>query len=67
MTRGSSATLGRVDLAAIAKGREPGVAQVLLSLKAEASEFELCPVGRAAYVEFPGVGMIDVLRARLRL
>jgi hypothetical protein len=67
LTRGSSATLGRVDLAAVAKGREPGVAQVLLTLKADGSQFELCPVGRAAYVEFPGVGMIDVLRARLRL
>ena len=67
LTRGSSATLGRVDLAAVAKGREPGVALVLVTLEARGSEFELCPVGRAAYVEFPGIGMIDVLRARLRL
>ena len=26
-----------------------------------------CPVGRAAHVEFDGIGLIDVLRARLRL
>ena len=67
MTRGSSATLGRADLAAIAKGRAQGVAQVLLSLSADPSEFDRCPVGRAAYVEFPDVGLIDILRARLRL
>lgn len=67
MTRGSSATLGRDDLAAVAKGRTEGVAQVLLTLDAAPSEFEHCPVGRAAYVEFPDVGLIDVLRARLRL
>jgi len=67
MTRGSSATLGRADLVAIAKGRTTGVAQVLLSLDAQLSEFDHCPVGRAAYVEFPGVGLIDILRARLRL
>ena len=67
LSRGSSATLGRTDLAAIAKGRTEGVAQVLLRLEAEPSEFDRCPVGRAAYVEFPDVGLIDVLRARLRL
>ena len=67
MTRGSSATLGRADLAAIAKGRVQGVAQVLLTLGADPSEFDRCPVGRAAYVEFPDVGLIDILRARLRL
>ena len=67
LARGSSATLGRADLAAIAKGRTDGVAQVLLRLDADPSEFERCPVGRAAYVEFPNVGLIDILRARLRL
>lgn len=67
LTRGSSAVLQRVDLVATAKGRTPGVAQVLLQLDADPAEFELCPVGRAAYVDFPGVGLVDVLRARLRL
>lgn len=67
MVRGSSATLGRADLAAIAKGRTEGIAQAILSLDAGVAEFNRCPVGRAAYVRFPGVGLLDVLRARLRL
>ncbi|GAB5373887.1 MAG: hypothetical protein AcusKO_03490 [Acuticoccus sp.] len=65
MTRGSTATLGEGDLVAVAKGRSPGEAQVLVRL-AEVPQGD-CPVGRAAFVEFPGVGLIDVLRARLRL
>jgi multidrug resistance efflux pump len=67
LTRGSSATLGRTDLAAVAKGRAAGIAQVLLTLGVEPEEFGRCPVGRAAHVSFPGVGLIDVMRARLRL
>lgn len=67
LTRGSAATLKREDVAAIAKGRTEGVAQALLKLGADPAEFERCPVGRAAYVEFPEIGLIDVLRARLRL
>ncbi len=67
LTRGSAATLDATDLAAIAKGRSPGVAQVLLTLDAGAGDFDRCPVGWAAYVEFPNVGLIDILRARLRL
>lgn len=67
LTRGSASPLGRDDLAAIAKGRRGGVAQVLLELPHEPGEFDQCPVGRAAYVQFPQVGLIDVLRARLRL
>lgn len=67
LTRGSASTLRLDDLAAIAKGRTEGVAQALLKLDADPASFERCPVGRAAYVEFPDVGLIDVLRARLRL
>jgi hypothetical protein len=67
LTRGSSAVLGRNDLAAVAKGRTAGVAQVVLRLEADRSDFDRCPVGQAAYVNFPGIGLIDVLRARLRL
>jgi hypothetical protein len=29
--------------------------------------FEDWPVGRAAYVDFPDIGLIDVIRARVRL
>lgn len=67
MVRGSAATLGRDDLVAIAKGRTEGVAQALLTLDAEPQQDGRCPVGRAAYVRFPDVGLVDVIRARLRL
>lgn len=67
LTRGSAATLGREDLAAVAKGRGLGVAQVLLEFSQDTPAFDGCPVGRAAYVDFPGIGLIDVIRARLRL
>ena len=67
LTRGSGSTLGRDDLAALAKGRRSGVAQALLELPHDARGFRECPVGRAAYVDFPDIGLIDVIRARLRL
>lgn len=67
LTRGSAAPLGRGDLIATAKGRTDGVAQVLLSLPSLEADTANCPVGRAAYVDFPGVGAIDIIRARLRL
>jgi multidrug resistance efflux pump len=66
-TRGSASTLGRHDLVALAKGRHEGVAQVLLAFPSKPDEFEECPVGRAAYVDFPDVDLIDIIRARLRL
>ena len=67
LSRGSAFTLGRNDLAALAKGRGDGVAQVLLDFSHERKNFEDCPVGRAAYVDFPDIGLIDIIRARLRL
>jgi multidrug resistance efflux pump len=67
MTRGSASTLGSNDLAALAKGRGDGVAQVLLEFSHERADFKSCPVGRAAYVNFPKIGLIDIIRARLRL
>lgn len=67
LTRGSASTLEREDLAALAKGRREGVAQVLLNFSTHRDAIESCPVGRAAYVDFPGVGLIDIIRARLRL
>ena len=67
LTRGAASTLGRDDLVALAKGRREGVAQVLLTLPHEPGSFAECPVGRAAYVDFPDIGLIDVIRARLRL
>ena len=67
LTRGSAGTLGSHDLAAIAKGRRPGVAQALVKLEPTAQDIEKCAIGHAAYVDFPDIGILDLLRARLRL
>ena len=66
LTRGAAATVGADDLAALAKGRHPGVGQVLVKLEPSAADIEACPIGAAAYVDFPEIGVLDVLRARLR-
>ena len=67
LTRGSAGTLGSHDLAAIAKGRRPGVAQALVKLEPTADDIKECAIGHAAYVDFPDIGIFDLLRARLRL
>ena len=66
LTRGSAAILDRSDLAAVAANREEDDAQVLVQLE-DSRGFAQCPVGRSAFVEFPDIGMFDVLRTRLRL
>ena len=65
--RGGAETLGAADLAAVAKGRQQGDAQVLLKLDGDPHVFASCPVGRAAYVHFPSAGVLAVLLARLGL
>ena len=67
LTRGSTATLDQHNLAALSKGRHEGVAQVIVQIDSTTLGEGVCPVGRAAYVEFPDVGLIDIIRARLRL
>jgi multidrug resistance efflux pump len=67
LTRGAAATIGQSDLAALAKGRQSGVGQALIKLESSPADIEACPIGHAAYVDFPGIGLIDVVRARLRL
>jgi len=67
LTRGSASTLGKKDLAAVAKGRRDGIAQVLLEFSHARDSFDVCPVSRAAYVDFLDIGLIEVIRARLRL
>ncbi|HEX3500750.1 MAG TPA: HlyD family efflux transporter periplasmic adaptor subunit [Stellaceae bacterium] len=67
LLRGAAATIGPVDLAAIAKGRRPGIGQVLVALEPTGADLETCPIGHAAYVDFPDIGLVDILRARLRL
>jgi multidrug resistance efflux pump len=67
LTRGAAATIGADDLAALAKGRHPGVGQVLVQFEPSAADIWECPIGAAAYVDFPDIGTLDILRARLRL
>jgi hypothetical protein len=67
LTRGAAATMGADDLAALAKGRTPGIGQVLVKLEPSSADIEACPIGTAAYVDFPEIGVLDILRARLRL
>jgi multidrug resistance efflux pump len=67
LLRGAAATVGSADLAALAKGRQPGSGQALVKLEPTPQDFEACPIGHAAYVDFPGIGLIDIVRARLRL
>jgi multidrug resistance efflux pump len=66
LTRGAAATIGADDLAALAKGRHPGVGQVLVQFEPSAADISECPIGAAAYVDFPDIGIVDILRARLR-
>jgi hypothetical protein len=67
MLCGAAATIGADDLAAIAKGRHAGVGQVLVQFEPSTADIWECPIGAAAYVDFPDIGILDVLRARLRL
>jgi multidrug resistance efflux pump len=66
LIRGSAGTLGSSDLAALAKGRRPGIGQALVKLVPSPADIRSCPIGHAAYVDFPEVGAFDILRARLR-
>jgi multidrug resistance efflux pump len=67
LTRGAASTLGSADLAAVAKGGGDGRGQVILSLEHTPEDAKDCPIGVAAWVDFPEIDMIDELRARLRL
>jgi multidrug resistance efflux pump len=66
-TRGAAATVASDDLAAIAKGRGPNTGQAIIELSPDEADVAECPIGRGAFVNFPGVGVIDLLAARLRL
>ncbi len=67
LIRGAASTLGATDLAATAKGRDPGLGQVIVNLKPTPKDVEKCAIGAAAWVGFPQINLIDLLRARLRL
>jgi multidrug resistance efflux pump len=67
LTRGAASVLGRADLAALAKGRGDGRGQAILSLEPTPAYAKDCPIGVAAWVDFPAIDVIDELRTRLRL
>ena len=67
LTRGAAGALGRDDLAAVAKGQAAGRGQVLLQLEPTPADIARCPIGLSAFVDFPEVSALDMLRARLRL
>lgn len=66
-TRGAAAALGHDDLAALAKGRDHSSGQAIIELAVDDADIAQCPIGRAAFVDFPRVGVIDMFIARLRL
>ena len=66
LMRGAAAVLGSADLAAVAKGRRTGEGQVLVTLTPAPGDAQACPVGRAAFVDFPDVSVLDIARARMR-
>jgi biotin carboxyl carrier protein len=67
LTRGAASILGSDDLAAIAKGHGAGLGQVIVRLEYTPEDVQDCPIGVAAWVDFPEIDVIDRLRARLRL
>ena len=67
LTRGAASILGSADLAALAKGHGDSFGQVIVSLEQTPEDAEACPIGVAAWVDFPEIDFIDRLRARLRL
>jgi multidrug resistance efflux pump len=66
LMRGAAGTLGGADLAAVAKGRRAGEGQALVTLVPSPDDAQTCPVGRAAFVDFPDVSILDIARARMR-
>jgi hypothetical protein len=66
LMRGAAGVIGGADLAAVAKGRRPAEGQALVTLTPVPDDAQTCPVGRAAFVDFPDVSVLDIARARLR-
>ncbi|MES2693579.1 MAG: HlyD family efflux transporter periplasmic adaptor subunit [Verrucomicrobiota bacterium] len=67
LVRGSSGTLGTDDLVAIAKGRRPGIAQAILTVEMLPGDLEHPPISIMAFVDFPDVSILSIIRTRLRL
>ena len=59
LTRGAASILGSADLAAVAKGHGDGLGQVILRLEHTPEDAQDCPIGVAAWVDFPEIDLID--------
>jgi len=66
MVRGAAARLDKRDLAASAKGHSATTGQVIVSIPVRDVDTRDCPVGKAAWADFPKITVLDLLRARLR-
>jgi hypothetical protein len=66
LIRGSGSQLDHKELAALAKGRTEDLAHVILTLETVDKDRTTCPIGRAAHVDLKGVGLLDIVLARLR-
>jgi CRP-like cAMP-binding protein len=67
LARGNASTVGHDDLAAVADRSAGGKGQVVLELATRPSDSGRCWIGRAAFVDFPEIRLVDVIRAWLRL
>lgn len=67
LTRGSSSPFNRSDLAAIQVKEHKHAAMVVIDISAQHGDFPKCPVGRSAFVDFPEIGVLDIVAAWLRL
>ncbi|SMF78883.1 HlyD family secretion protein [Tistlia consotensis] len=65
--RGAAARLDRRQLAAVAEQAGDPRAQVIVALEKSGFGPDNCPVGRAAFVDFPTVGPLSSLATFLRL
>jgi hypothetical protein len=63
LSRGSSSRLTKAELISVSAMRKTA-AQVLVALRDTAS-IGGCPIGRRAFVSFPDIGLLQVVRAYL--
>jgi len=61
LSRGSSSRLTRAELVSVSKARKT-LAQVIVALREPVAG---CPIGRRAFVTFPDIGLLQVVRAYL--
>lgn len=64
LTRGASSRLREHELASTSRGHTRGSAQVVVAL-ADPASIQGCPIGRRAFVSFPGIRIGQYIRAWL--